>query len=68
MQERWTTHQRQKISLTILILFVSFRPTSTAFSNEFFTSAFESWKERLSEGELSVSMRLWKSESFHESS
>lgn len=29
-----------------------FRPTTTAFSNEFFTSAFESWKERLSEGEL----------------
>ena len=25
-------------------------PTATAFSNEFFTSAFESWKDRLSEG------------------
>ena len=28
------------------------KPTSTAFSNEFFTSAFESWKERLAEGEF----------------
>ncbi|XP_028406138.1 putative Polycomb group protein ASXL2 [Dendronephthya gigantea] len=32
------------------------RPTNTAFSNEFFTSAFESWKERLTEGEFTPEM------------
>ncbi|CAB3983287.1 Polycomb group ASXL2 [Paramuricea clavata] len=32
------------------------KPTATAFSNEFFTSAFESWKERLSEGEFTPEM------------